>query len=122
VRVRETMASSTLLSADAIARSAAFLADADQAIDWAAEQEWSQVTIEGEAFIYRPIAPPEVRRRIVVKILAAIRTEGTEEPRGREIAKLLESLEAGAVATLQGVRCQGGAAWRFAPAPERRNR
>ena len=65
-------------------------------------------------------APPEIRSRIVRRILLALATEGESELRGRELDQLLESLTQGGKSTLRGVLCTGGAEWRFAPAPQRR--
>lgn len=103
----------------ALAASAAHLAEADAALEWAAQREWCERVEPGKAIAWRPDAPRAVGLRVLQRILAALGSEGT--PRGPEIARLLNALEAGGVATLAGVRCDGSALpWRFAPAPPRR--
>ncbi len=121
VRIRRGLAEAEWLDPEAIARSAAHLASADSALDWAAEREWqSQVASDGEAIIYQPAAPIEIRRRIVARCIAALASEGQGEVfRGRELDRLVDSLSGGATATLRGVLCSGGDKWRFAPAPPR---
>jgi hypothetical protein len=47
-------------------------------------------------------------------------TEGQpDDLRGRELDRLIHELESGRTATLRGVRCQGGAEWRFTRAKQR---
>lgn len=123
VRIRKALAAGGLLDPRAIARSAANLASADLALDWAAARHWEQsVTGSGQDWVYRPgNAPHEIRRRIIGRAIAMIGTEGAGAPiRGREIDQLVEVLGSGGTATLRGVRCSGGEAWTFAPAPPRR--
>ena len=60
VRVRRDISAVGWLDPEAVARSAAHLADADEALDWAAEQEWDRgVTDERTAqIVYRPAGAP----------------------------------------------------------------
>ena len=58
--------------------------------------------------------------RIVRRILLALATEGEAELRGRELDRLIGSLEQAGQATLRGVLCSGGPEWRFSQAPQRR--
>jgi tRNA(Ile)-lysidine synthase len=120
VRVRQALNSSSWLDAEAVARSAAQLGQADEALEWATEVEWSQVgrDLDG-GFSYRPTAPQEIRRRIVVRILGELGHEGCEAPRGREVERLMVTLDGAGTGTLRGVRCSGGATWLFRPAPAR---
>ena len=120
VRVRRQIALMDL-EADALARSAANLRDADEAIGWASEQEWqAKVRTAADGMDYEPgDAPAEIRRRIVARVVTALATEGGDEIRGREANRLHDCLLSGGVATLRGVRCEGGAVWRFRPAPSR---
>lgn len=122
VRVRNALAAADWLDPVALAASAAHVAEADEALDWAAEREWRRAVAETAlGMAYTPgDAPPEIRRRIVRRILLALATEGESELRGRELDQLLESLTQGGKSTLRGVLCTGGAEWRFAPAPQRR--
>lgn len=123
VRIRRALAAADWIDPEALARSASNLADADDAVEWAAAMEWTRFAAIGEGEIaYRPSsAPPEVVRRIVARAIEELGTEG--EPgdlRGRELDRLIAELDAGATATLRGVHCKGGAEWRFTRAAPRR--
>jgi tRNA(Ile)-lysidine synthase len=122
VRVRQALGREDWLDPSAIARSAAHLADADAALDWAVQVEWhSQAEERSSRIIYRPSdAPGEIVRRIVTKAVRRLATEGDAELRGREIDLVLEALRKGGAATIRGVRCEGGRDWRFTQAPPRR--
>jgi len=121
VRIRKLLASEGWLGSEALARSARALGSADEAIDWAVEREWSAaVETIGDTMVYQPgTAPAEIRRRILVRIVSSLATEGTETLRGREVDQLLENLESGGTSTLRGVIGRGGSTWRFEPAPPR---
>jgi tRNA(Ile)-lysidine synthase len=123
VRVRQAVAGLGWLDASALARSAANLADADDALDWAMKAEWKRSVRERfGAIIYSPgEAPAEIVRRTVARIVRKLATEGDTELRGRELDHLLGELRAGADATIRGVRCGGGRDWRFSVAPARRS-
>lgn len=122
VRVRQALAEADWLDADAVARSVAHLGSADSALHWAAEREWEdQVRRSAESIVYRPAAPTEIRRRVVVRALAELASEGDEDQlRGTELDRLLAALEHGERATLRGVLCTGGDEWTFMPAPPRK--
>jgi tRNA(Ile)-lysidine synthase len=122
VRVRRFLAASPWLDPAALARSAAHLAAADEAVEHAVDAAWTGVRRNGPALSYRPAdAPDEIRRRIVARAIATLGSEGMDDPlRGRELDRLLAQLESGGKASLRGVVAQGGAEWRFAVAPARR--
>lgn len=122
VRVRHELGQADWLDAAAIARSAANLAEADSALDWAMRVEWNQrVREKRDSITYRPNgAPPEILRRIASRAVRHLATEGEANLRGGETDRLLASLDEGSTTTLRGVLCQGGAEWRFSRAPERR--
>jgi len=123
VRIRKALRDADWLDRDALARSAANLAEADDAIEWAAALEWTRFAeVLSDAITYRPSnAPDEILRRIVARAVGELGTEGSpDELRGSELHRLLSTIQAGETATLRGVRCQGGTLWRFTPAPRRR--
>ncbi len=124
VRVRRALAGADWLDIDALGRSAANLADADAALEWAVDREWErQVTSSDADIVYRPGAPREVARRIAARAVRALATEGNENSlRGRELDRIVAVLSNGGTATLRGVLCAGGAAWRFSRAPSRQGR
>lgn len=123
VRVHQALGEAIGLGSGPIAASARHLAQADEAIAWAADAEWARsVRIEGATITYRPAdAPAEIRRRIISRAILTLADEGEHNPlRGPKIDRLLAALAAGATVTLRGVLCTGGSEWRFSPAPERR--
>jgi tRNA(Ile)-lysidine synthase len=121
VRVRRAMRELDWLDPQTVARSAANLADADNALDWTARNEWKHNVSERSGVIsYRPgEAPPEIVRRIVGRAVRKLATEGNADLRGPELDRLLTTLRDGGTATIRGVRCAGGREWRFAAAPAR---
>ncbi len=125
VRVRETLAAADWLDPRSVAKSANYLTQAESALRWATRQEWEKRVTEKDSVItLEPSGlPKELARRIVAGILGKIGTEGKgSELRGRELDRLLTILSRGEKATLRGVLCGGGEAWRFAKAPKRKAR
>src|SRR5437764_3548697 len=121
VRVRRALAALDWLDAGAVAHSAANLADADAALDWAARAEWDDCVHERRGSIaYRPSdAPVEIVRRVVSRAIRKLATEGEFESRGSELTHLVATLSSGATAKLRGVLFSGGAEWPFVPSPNR---
>jgi tRNA(Ile)-lysidine synthase len=123
VRVRKSLAEADWLDTEGIVRSAANLADAELALEWAADAEWSWAVRESrEEIVYRPTeAPAEIQRRLVTRAVHALATEGDSELRGPEVDRLIEALQVGRTVTIRGVLCSGGDQWRFTRAPARRS-
>lgn len=122
VRVRRALAALDWLDAGAVAHSAAILAEADAALDWAAKGEWEErVHEKRDGISYSPSeAPAEIVRRVVGRAIRKLATEGEFEPRGSELSRLVATLSDGGTATLRGVLCRGGGEeWRFTRAPAR---
>jgi tRNA(Ile)-lysidine synthase len=123
IRVRNGLSDADWLDPEAMARSAGHLASADEAIEWAVEQEWDRAVTAGDGLIaYKPSgAPAEIVRRIVARAVTALAHEGAgKELRGRELAPVIDALGAERTATLRGVLCAGGNEWRFSRAPARK--
>lgn len=119
-RIRGILAAADWIAPEAVARSAGALAEAEEALDWAADRLAAErMRAAGSGLALDVVGlPPELRRRLV---LEALRRLGVEAPpRGHALQRLLGALEAGETATLAGVKAMGGATWRFAPAPPRR--
>ena len=118
-RLRKILAGADWLDLPALALSAAHLADADAALDWAAQREWSEAVVKSPmGLIYRPMAP----RAVALRVLARIVTElDGEVPRGSAVARLFDSLLARQPASIGNlvarVMPEG---WSFTKAPERR--
>jgi tRNA(Ile)-lysidine synthase len=123
VRVRETLSETEWLDPVGLARSAAFLTQADEALRWSTRQEWEKrVSQENEVITLEPVGlPAEICRRLVRSIVLKLETEGKgADLRGRELDQLMAVLLRGRKATLRGVLCGGGEIWRFAKAPKRK--
>lgn len=118
VRIRKALAAADWLDPAALAASAAHLADADEALDWAARREWAaRVEIADGTLRYRPQAPRAVVLRVVERALAHF--GGT--PRGQAVAGLVARLEAGEGGNVAGVLARAdGDGWLFTAEPRRR--
>jgi len=119
-RLRRQMGEAPWLDAAALARSAALLAEAEAALEWAAGPLFA-ARVDGTegGLILRPHGlPPELLRRLVLRCLQALAPGA--RPRGEPLAGLIARLEAGETATLCGVKASGGVTWRFERAPPRR--
>ena len=123
VRMRRALGDAKWIDSAAVARSAANLADADSALDWAMRREWKRAARESSGLVtYRPgDAPREILRRIAARAVRKLASEGDKDLRGAELDRLLTTLTEGGSATLRGVLCAGGAEWRFTSAPQRRS-
>jgi tRNA(Ile)-lysidine synthase len=119
-RLRKALAEADWLDVPAFAASAAHLADADAALDWAAAREWQEcVRRDGPGMTYRPSAPRAVALRVMARIIAEM--DGAE-PRGSAVARLFDQLVArqpGSIGDLVVRPLAGG--WSFSPAPRRRS-
>ncbi|HEX8669891.1 MAG TPA: tRNA lysidine(34) synthetase TilS [Allosphingosinicella sp.] len=118
-RIRRRLRENPWLSPEPLARSAAALAEAEAALEWSVDRVWGErVRRNGSGYDLDARAlPQELRRRLALRILAAL---GAEAPRGEALQRLLGALAAGGTATLAGVKGMGGETWRFEPAPPRR--
>ena len=119
VRMREWLRRADWADPERLAASAAWLNEADEALDWAlAPLAEERVTRDGAALVIDPSGiPRELQRRL---LLAAFAELGAPRPRGPELARALETLRKGGTTTLSGLRLEGGALWRLRPAPPRR--
>lgn len=120
VRIREGLKAVDWLDVEHIAASAAHLADAEGALQWAAQREWNEAVRVGEGEIrYTPGAPPAIRIRVLSRAISMLGVE----PRGGSVAQLLLRLQNGKDATLGGVvaRVDKGA-WTLRREPSRRVR
>ena len=104
-----------------LAASASAIRDADEALDWAlAPLIGSRIRREEDALLVDPSElPRELRRRL---LLAAFAELGAAPPRGPELMRAIDQLDAGGVATLSGLKLEGSDQWRISVAPPRRIR
>lgn len=116
-RMRKHLAQADWLDVEAIARSAAHLASAQDAFDALAKQQMeTNVTRTGSRYVYRPTGPAEVQMLVMERLIG--RFEGA--PRRSAIAELHKALIAGQRGNLAGVLVTNvGGAWRFEAEPPR---
>ncbi len=119
-RLRKALGAADWLDLPALATSAARLADADAALAWAAQREWSECVSRAPlGLTYRPQAPRAVALRVISRI---VRELGDEEPRGSAAARVFDSLLARAPASIGGLVARATpAGWTFTKAPVRRS-
>ena len=118
VQIRKALVGAGWLDRMKAAETARHLADAEEALDWALGREWGEnVSQEEELIRYRPAAPKLIRLRIAARAIARFGSE----PRGSEVARLVERLERDGSGNLAGVivRVQRGE-WVFRREPPRR--
>jgi tRNA(Ile)-lysidine synthase len=119
-RARAMLAQLDRLDAARLARSAAALAEAEEALSWSSgllagervgrEEHGSQIAA-GDL-------PPEYQRRLLVAELGRL---SGRTPRGPDVDHALHVLRSGGTCTLAGWRLSGGAVWRLRPLPPRRS-
>jgi tRNA(Ile)-lysidine synthase len=127
-RLRKELGSMASFDAEGWRRSAAALADASVALDYAADLVVCQQVerSDGAAGFAPGDLPFELRRRVCLACLRHV--DQLIDPRGDELSGLVHRLEAGQRATLGTVmatvdeRSGGTPYWRFGRAPERRAR
>jgi tRNA(Ile)-lysidine synthase len=119
-RLRRLIGEEGWIDSAAMTRSAEALAEADAALDWTADRLIEErVGAAAGGVTFDPAGlPPELRRRLLLRLLAML-APGEAAPRGEAVQRLLATLAAGDTGTLAGVKCAGGAVWRFTPAPPR---
>lgn len=118
-RIRKAIAGADWLDVPALALSAANLADADLALDWAAAREWQECVAKAPmGLTYRPQAPRAVALRVIARIVREL--DGTE-PRGSQLAHLFEELLARRPASIGNLVARvTPEGWSFTKAPQRR--
>lgn len=119
VRVRDALTSSPAFLSSGFAVSARHLAEADAALDWAAQMLWLEGSADAAQIVLLPPVdiPAALALRLLERVLAHF---GALPARGRELVRWHESLRSGRVATLGGVKGDArGKAWRFTAAPKR---
>ncbi len=116
---RRLLGETVWLSPDRLAASAANLAEASAALDWAEQRCWESRArwAAGVLILHAEALPAELRRRLLLRGLAELGAQ----PRGSAAQRMLARLERGQTATLQGVKATPRAGeWHLAAAPPRR--
>ncbi len=119
VRIRKALAGADWLDVPALSQSAANLADANAALDWAAAREWSEAVSKGPmGYIYRPQAPRAIALRVLTRLVTEL--DGNA-PRGSAVARLFDSLLARQPASIGGLVARAMPdGWSLTKAPKRR--
>ena len=120
VRIREAMTSIDAFNINAFSASAANLAAADEALEWAVDQLWASIAPDGEGFTWNADAavPRALALRLLERVLTAL---GAPPPRGPDLVRWYDTLVSGGVATLGAVKGDArDGPWRFTRAPDRR--
>ena len=118
-RFRFMLAEADWADAERLAASARWLAEADEALDWALAPlvEARLVMSDGKLTVDAEGLPRELQRRL---LLAAFERMGTHRPRGPELDRARKALGAGKPATLAGLKLEPGPPWSLSVAPARR--
>ena len=118
-RLRKALAGADWIDPVAVAKSAALLAEADTALDWASAQTGGDdpaTTRFAQSFAS---LPPEILRRSVLHALRRI--DPACQPRGEALTRLIAALQRGGTATIGRVKCTAqGDKWVFEQAAARR--
>jgi tRNA(Ile)-lysidine synthase len=119
VRIRKALAGSDWVLPESFALSAALLAEANTALDWASAELAKERLILGtaNAKLEPALLPREIRRRLTLTALAHV--DPDISARGTALVELIEALGRGETRTLGQVLCKGGNVWRFSRAAPR---
>ncbi len=119
VSMRRALVENSWIDPIALAKSAAYLSEANDALNWATQREAERrLSIDSAGIAIDPQQlPAEITRRLI--LIALFQLNLDISPRGAQISKLIEVLERGGKTELSGVKCSGGTIWHFALAPPR---
>lgn len=119
-QARALLAATPWLEAQRLAASAAHLAEAEDALAWAAARAWESraVVAEGVVTLDPEALPAEIRRRL---LLCGLNAMGVAAPDGAQVARLQARLCDGRAGTLGGVKARAlpDGRWRLSLAAPR---
>lgn len=120
VRMRHALRDNDWIDPVALAKSATYLSDANEALDWSTQHEVKRrLSVDAAGVSLDPQnLPSEIVRRLVIIALALVNPD--IRPRGAQITMLIEALSERGKFTLAGVMCSGGTIWHFTLAAPRR--
>lgn len=118
-RARRLLAEQTSLDPQRLAGSAGCLAQAEEALVFAANRLFAErCRREGQTLLLEVAdLPQELRRRLLLRAMTEL---GAPLPRGPDLERAMSLLAASGRCTLGGLLLQGGAQWRLTPEPPRR--
>lgn len=120
--MRMRMAQAEWLDPAAIARSAAALGEAEQALGWMVDnlaREHVSRDAQGAIILDRTDVPREILRRLVLHMLT-LADPAAAPPRGDTLDQALVQLYAGKKTSIGNLLLSGGKRWAVRPAPPRR--
>lgn len=119
--IRARLRDADWLDAQAATRSAAALAEVEEALDWAVDGlEARHVRAEGASWLLdRTDLPRELLRRLLLRLVARINPQAPA-PRGESLDRAILAARAGRQTSLGEVLLKGGSCWRLMPAPPRK--
>ncbi|KTE20777.1 tRNA(Ile)-lysidine synthetase-like protein [Sphingopyxis sp. H050] len=123
-RLRHALQSQTILDVEAAAKSAGWLAEADDAIDWAVERLIAAWPDASDIAVIRDEGyPPEIFRRVVAQRLSA--NDGQLRIRGVSLDGVIAAMKGGRRAMVGALLIDAvpgleGTIWRISPAPRRK--
>jgi tRNA(Ile)-lysidine synthase len=112
---RALLAATGWLDPARLAHSAAHLAEAEAALEWATDRAYAE-RFDGTSLDPEGL-PPEILRRLLLRIFAA----HGDTPRGPDLARLTAALRSNRPANLGPLKATPGKRWIFTPAPPRRS-
>lgn len=118
-RARQMLAAADWLDPLRLVQAASNCSDAEQALEWAAEREFAarHGRERDSLLVDCDGLPAELRRRLLLKAIAAL---GASAPPGPQLVQAIARLESGGTITLVGLKLEGGKTWRLQAAPPRR--
>jgi tRNA(Ile)-lysidine synthase len=118
-RFRRLLDDADWANVDRLAASAAWLAEADEALEWMTKAlATSRMVPDGAALALDAEGlPKELQRRLLLRAFDRL---DAKRPRGPELDRAMRAIAAGKVTTLSGLRLAGGNPWRLAHEPPRR--
>lgn len=122
-RLRQALAGNQVIDPIGLARSVEALAQADAALSWMTDRiaAESLALMDGVATLRGGNFPPEILRRLLLRMIAQINPEA-EKPRGPSLDQALVQLLNGKAVTLADCILTGGESWTVRRAPPRKSR
>lgn len=119
--LRQTLAGVDWIDVEAAGRSAAALAEAEEALDWAVDAlEAQHVRAAGPAWLLdRTDLPREFLRRLLLRMFARVDADGIP-PRGETLDRAIRAAQAGGQVSVGKCLLKGGEGWMVRAAPKRR--
>lgn len=119
-RMRAALADADWLDVEAVARSASWLADADAALDQWVERVWSDGSRPSNGDLTLAL-PADLPREVRLRLLARAMEQFGAQPRGSQVAEMLDAVDKGETRNLAGVIVvPSNAGWVLRREPPRR--